>query len=301
MTDQPQTGGPEPQTHGTGCQTDGPEPQTEGPEPQTRRRMLRRTVLRRAALMATGAGLGAAAMGEAADVADRNLPIRGGAAGATVADRQRHPGTGQLLVTWAVETDRKLVALTFDDGPRPEWTTMVLDTLHRYGAAATFFTVGRRVRKYAHVLRGRMGRHEVANHTWDHRDLARVDADEAYADLVRAHDAIEEVTGQEPALLRPPYGHVGGGAVLAAAKLDYRVVLWSLQMLESRFPGDPAGHARHIVEHTEPGAILLAHDIGHRDRLVALQGLPDMIEGLRARGFEFVTVSELMRENGSRL
>jgi peptidoglycan/xylan/chitin deacetylase (PgdA/CDA1 family) len=255
----------------------------------------RRALLRRAALAATGAGVGAAAFAELADVTDRRLPIRGGAAGATVASRRRHPGAGQLLVTWAVETDRPLVALTFDDGPRPEWTTMVLDTLHRLGAPATFFTVGRRVRKYAPVLRGRMARHEVANHTWNHRDMARMDADEAYDDLLRAHDAIEEVTGQEPRLLRPPYGHLGGGAVLAAARLGYEVVLWSLQMLESEFPDDPVGHARHVVARTEPGAILLAHDIGDRDRLVALTGLPDLITGLRDRGFAFVTVSELMR------
>jgi peptidoglycan/xylan/chitin deacetylase (PgdA/CDA1 family) len=256
----------------------------------------RRTVLRRAALVATGAGVGAVAFAELANVTDRKLPIRGGAAGATVASRHRHPGSGQILVTWAVETDRKLVALTFDDGPRPEWTTMVLDTLERYGAPATFFAVGRRVRKYAPVLRGRMARHEMGSHTWNHDDMARMDADEAYADLHCAHDAIEEVTGQEPKLLRPPYGHLGGGTMLAAAKLDYQVALWSLQMLESDFPNDPAGHAAHIVGEVEPGSILLAHDIGAADRLVALRGLPDMIEGLRARGFEFVTVSELMRQ-----
>lgn len=259
-------------------------------------RETRRAILRRAALVAVGAGAGAAAFAEAADVTDRKLPIRGGAASATAGRRYQHPGNGRLLVTWAVETDRKLVALTFDDGPRPEWTNMVLDTLQRFGTPATFFMVGRRVRKYAEVLRGRMGRHEVANHTWDHGDLARADVDQAYDQLVRAHDAIEEVTGQEPALLRPPYGHVGGGAVLAAAKLEYRVVLWSVQMLESGFPGDPVGHARRIVELTEPGSILLAHDIGNSDRLVALRGLPDMIAGLRRRGFEFVTVSQLMAE-----
>jgi peptidoglycan/xylan/chitin deacetylase (PgdA/CDA1 family) len=83
--------------------------------------------------------------------------------------------------------------------------------------------------------------------------------------------------------------------MLAAAELGYEVVLWSLQMLESEFPGDPAGHARHIVERVAPGAILLAHDIGAGDRLVALNGLPDMITGLRRRGFDFVTVSELLR------
>jgi peptidoglycan/xylan/chitin deacetylase (PgdA/CDA1 family) len=265
----------------------------------TERASTRRTVLRRAGLAVAGAGVGAAGFAELADVADRRLPIRGGAAGATVASRQRHPGAGQVLVTWRVETDERLVALTFDDGPRPEWTTTVLDTLDAYGVPATFFMVGRRVRKYADVLRGRMDRHEAANHTWDHLDLARRDADQAHDDLLRADEAIGEVTGQRPRLLRPPYGHLGGGAMLAAAALGYEVVLWSLQMLESEFPDDPVGHARHVVERVGPGAILLAHDIGAADRLVAVRGLPEMITGLRGRGYEFVTVSDLMSRHAS--
>ncbi|HZN19686.1 MAG TPA: polysaccharide deacetylase family protein [Micromonosporaceae bacterium] len=254
----------------------------------------RRALLRRASLFAAGAGVGAAGFAELANVADRKLPLRPSPAGATDSRRGPHPGRGQLLVTWAVETDQKLAALTFDDGWRPEWTTLVLDTLQRYGVPATFFMVGRRVRKYPEVLRGRMGRHEIGNHTWDHLDLARRTPDEAYADLLRAHEAIVDVTGQTPRLARPPYGHMGGSAALAAARLDYQVVFWSLQMVESRYPNDPLGHARFVVEHTEPGGILLAHDIGAADRLVALRGLPEMITGLRARGFELVTVSQLM-------
>ncbi|HWH00491.1 MAG TPA: polysaccharide deacetylase family protein [Pilimelia sp.] len=254
----------------------------------------RRRLLRGAMLAAAGAGVGAAAFAELADAADRHLPIRGGAASATVADRRRHPGAAQLCVRWHVECDQKLVALTFDDGPRPQWTDVVLDILHRHGAPATLFTVGRRVRKYARVLAGRVGRHEVANHSWDHRDLARMDADEVYEDLRRTHDAIGEVTGQTARLVRPPYGHLGGSTLLAASRLGYEVVLWSGQMLESEYPDDPAGHAAYVVAQAEPGAILLAHDTGPPDRLVAIRGLPDMITGMRSRGFEFVTVSELL-------
>jgi peptidoglycan/xylan/chitin deacetylase (PgdA/CDA1 family) len=252
--------------------------------------------LRRGALVATGAGVGAVTFGELANVTDRKLPLRPGPAAATVPSGEHLTGAGQLLVTWAVQTDRKLVALTFDDGPRPEWTTMVLDTLETHEVPATFFMVGRRVRKYSDVLRGRMSGHEIGNHTWAHVDLTRRDPDQAFDDMYRAHEAIVEVTGQVPKLLRPPYGHLGGSTALAASRLDYRVVLWSLQMMESQFPGDPAGHARRIVERAEPGTILLAHDVGSPERLVALNGLPTMITGLRERGFAFVTVSQLMRQ-----
>jgi peptidoglycan/xylan/chitin deacetylase (PgdA/CDA1 family) len=125
--------------------------------------------------------------------------------------------------------------------------------------------------------------------------MARMDAECAVADLRRAHTAIAEATGQEPRLLRPPWGHVGGGTVLAAAELEYELVLWSMRMREAEFPDDPAGHAKAIVAEVRPGSIVLAHDVGDSNRLVALRGLPDMITQLRARGYEFVTVSELKR------
>jgi peptidoglycan/xylan/chitin deacetylase (PgdA/CDA1 family) len=245
-----------------------------------------------------GATLGVAGFAEVAQVAERKLPLLPGPASGTDG-YSAEPGRGQLRVTWTVESDERLIALTFDDGPRPEWTNMVLRTLERFETPATFFVVGRRVRKYATVLRGKVERHEIGNHTWNHLDLARRSQDEAYHDLKQAHSAIVEVTGKTPTLFRPPYGHFGGSAVLAADRFGYELVLWSLQMAESDFPGDPRGHARHIVSRVLPGTILLAHDINAagRDRRVALDGLPDMITALRGQGYEFVTVSELMRRS----
>jgi peptidoglycan/xylan/chitin deacetylase (PgdA/CDA1 family) len=108
-----------------------------------------------------------------------------------------------------------------------------------------------------------------------------------------------DATGRVPTLFRPPYGHFGGAAALAATRLDYHAVLWSVQMVESQFPNNPAGHARHIIQRVEPGTILLGHDVGAHDRLVAIRGLPDMIKGLRERGYQFMTVSRLMAETSN--
>jgi peptidoglycan/xylan/chitin deacetylase (PgdA/CDA1 family) len=83
---------------------------------------------------------------------------------------------------------------------------------------------------------------------------------------------------------------------LAAARFGYELVLWTTQMAEAEYVGDPAGHAQEMVRRVTPGAILLGHDIGTPERLVALEGLPDMIEGLRARGYGFVTVSQLIAD-----
>ncbi|WP_422745839.1 polysaccharide deacetylase family protein [Micromonospora sp. WMMD754] len=255
----------------------------------------RRTLLRRSALLLGGAALGSAATLESARVADRRLPLAGGPASATLGNRRQDVGSGGVQVVWGVRTDTPLVALTFDDGPRPQWTPMVLDTLAEHRVPATFFLVGERARRHAALVRGRMGGHEVGNHSWAHHDLARMDATKAHDDLSRSHDAITAATGAAPRLLRPPWGHLGGSVLHAAARLDYRLVLWTLQMVESEFPHDPDGHARRIVADIRPGTILLGHDVGDERRLVALRGLPDMITGLKARGYTFVTVSDLLR------
>ncbi|SCG79946.1 Peptidoglycan/xylan/chitin deacetylase, PgdA/CDA1 family [Micromonospora rifamycinica] len=246
------------------------------------------------ALLAGGVALGAAGMSQGTWLADRHLPLSTGPASATVGNRRQDVGSGGLQVVWHVPTTERLVALTFDDGPLPQWTPTVLDTLDRYAVPATFFLVGSRVHRHADLIRGRLARHEVGNHSWRHRDLARLAAAAVHDDLRRSHDAIAEVTGVPPRLARPPYGHLGGGVLHAAVRLDYRIVLWSLQMVEGEFPDDPAGHARRIVADVVPGTILLAHDAGPANRQVALRGLGEMITGLRSRGYTFVTVSQLL-------
>ncbi|TCB93414.1 polysaccharide deacetylase family protein [Micromonospora zingiberis] len=254
----------------------------------------RRDLLRGGVLVTFGAGLGVVGFAEAADVADRKLPIRGGAASAVVPGRPDLLGAGRLEVNWFVRTDRKLVALTFDDGPGPRWTPMVLDILHQHHVPATFFMVGERARRHAALVQGRLAGHEVGSHSWAHHDLARMSFEQAYQDLARTHRELVAVTGQEPRLLRPPYGHLAGSTTAAAARLGYQVVLWSQQMREGEFPDDPGGHARRIVADIQPGTILLAHDVGDHQRLVSLHGLPEIIDQLRAHGYEFVTVSQLL-------
>ncbi|MDG4783531.1 polysaccharide deacetylase family protein [Micromonospora sp. WMMD961] len=180
------------------------------------------------------------------------------------------------------------------DGPAPQWTPTVLDTLAQHQVPATFFLVGERIRRHADLIRDRLAGHEVGNHSWQHRDLAELDAAEAYDDLRRSHDAIAEVTGVPPRLFRPPYGHLAGAVLHVAARLDYRLVLSTLQKVEREFPHDPTGHARRIVADVRPGTIVLGHDVGALRRLVALHGPTDMINGLRARGYTFVTVSALL-------
>jgi peptidoglycan/xylan/chitin deacetylase (PgdA/CDA1 family) len=221
-----------------------------------------------------------------------HLPFDGGYAAA--ADHADYERRGSLNVNWYVQTDEPVVAFTFDDGPGPSWTSMVLDTLDEFGVAATFFMVGRNLAAHADLVKGRLDRHEVGNHSWSHPDLAMMDAPAVERQIARAHDTIHDLTGRDTTLLRPPYGHLGGSTLMAADKLGYNLVLWSHQMQESAYVNDPAGQADEIIKNVQPGEIVLAHDVGAQDRLVALRQLGAMFTGLRARGFRFVTVTELL-------
>lgn len=243
--------------------------------------------------MAGGATLGGAAVAALPEVfPSAHLPLSGGYAPA--ADKVQDEVNGDVDVTWYVETDEPVVAFTFDDGPGPQWTSMVLDILGEYAVPATFFMVGEHLAAHADVVRGRLDQHEVGNHSWSHPDLAELDAAAVERQITRTHDVIHQLTGREPNLFRPPYGHLGGSTLMAANKLGYNLVLWSLQMHEKNYVHNPTGQVSDIVTNAQPGQIVLAHDVGTQDRLLALRQLGAMFDGLRQRGLRFVTVSELL-------
>jgi peptidoglycan-N-acetylglucosamine deacetylase len=261
----------------------------------------RRSVMRHAISAAAGA-VAVTGTIKAAEALDANgpLPFYEGPAASIHADRRTPPKHSHVNIVWSVNTTKRLIALTFDDGPKPLWTPKVLETLRRQNVPATFFLIGRNVVEHGDILKNDLDRHEFANHTWEHKDLARQDLTEATDALVRTHEAIAKVIGRPPVLMRPPYGHFAGSSMLACAELGYTVVLWSRQMLESDFLDNPPGLVDYIVGSGSQGDIVLAHDTGPQDRLVAIDNLDPMIDGLRRRGFEFVTVSQLLSESADR-
>lgn len=252
----------------------------------TRRELVR--------LLAAG-GVGAAAAVAAPKVRswfgpDR-LPLDGGYA---PAGNELGWHSGAVRVLWHVTTDRRLIALTFDDGPEPDWTPRVLDALDELDAKATFFVVGERLVRNAALVKGRYARHEVGNHTWAHKDLAQRDEKGVRDQLRRCHDAVAEHVGRAPTLLRPPWGHLAGTTLTVAEEFGYDVVMWSQRMRENLFVDNPGGIVADAAEQARPGAIVLAHDTGPDDRLVCIANLKGIVTELRARGYELVTVSELL-------
>jgi len=205
------------------------------------------------------------------------------------------PSVPRASVVWSGRTDKRLVALTFDDGPMPNWTPRVLEALARHDVAATFFLKGVNVQRNGMIHRASVGIHELGIHTWDHPDVARLDYSQCRDQLDRTSAVIEQVYGIRPTLFRPPYGHFAGSTVLAAAEQGLTTVLWSAQMHEQHLKVKPAA----IVKDAQPGSIILAHDTGSTDRLATIDNLDAIITGLKTDGFAFATVSEICGLSGA--
>lgn len=268
--------------------------QAEKPDVHGGKMLTRRAMLRGTLLAAGGAATALAGSGQVKEWFGWDRPPLGGGY-ASAADDLGAVTHGGVHIHYFKPVTEKLVALTFDDGPLPDYTPQFLDVLDRAQAPATFFLVGRHLERHAGLLRGRLDRHEVANHSWSHDDLATLDLAGARRELERTHEAIKRHTGRDATLMRPPYGHLGGSTVLAADALGYDIALWSHQMRERKYAADPAAQARDLIDTVRPGSIVLAHDAGDKRRLVALKALPALIEGLRDQGYRFVTVSEMLQ------
>ena len=100
--------------------------------------------------------------------------------------------------------------------------------------------------------------------------------------------------GRETTIMRPPWGHMAGSTVLAASKLNYDIIVWNQEMHADTYANDTAGQVADVVERSQPGDIILAHDVGDPHRLAGLRGISDIVRGLRAKGLEPVTVSHLL-------
>ncbi len=181
------------------------------------------------------------------------------------------------------------VALTFDDGPDPRTTPRFLDLLSRRGVRATFFLLGS-MAAAAPGLAGEIASagHEIAVHGWDHRYLTLRGPKAAHEDIARARDTVADITGQEPAWFRPPYGVLSGGAVLAARRLRLRPLLWTCWGREWTAGATPGSVYATLAGGLAGGATVLLHDSDVSSppgsARAALGALPRLLDECDARG-----------------
>jgi len=189
-------------------------------------------------------------------------------------------------------TDRAVLALTFDDGPCPPHTSRILDVLAREKVQATFFCLGREVRRHPELVR-RMVRegHLVGTHTENHCNLLFSTPGRSRREILEGCRSLALVMGQEPGWFRPPYGMRPPWTLKQARNLGMTTALWSNCPRDWQRPGAEV-LARRVVDRARPGDVVLLHD-GGGDRSQTVRALEILIPELRRKGLGFVRLDAL--------
>ena len=199
--------------------------------------------------------------------------------------------TGERTYLTAVNVEEPVVAMTFDDGPSAVLTPRLLDILKQRNIKATFFVLGQLVQEHPEIVARAVAEgHEIANHSWDHKALNKLGEGGLQHELADTSAEITKATGKPVTLMRPPYGATNPRLNRAIEKeYGMKVILWSVDPLDWKRPGPQVVEQR-ILAGAKPGAIILSHDI-HPGTIDAM---PATLDALTAKGYKFVTVSELL-------
>ncbi|MGP4749946.1 polysaccharide deacetylase family protein [Agrobacterium pusense] len=194
-----------------------------------------------------------------------------------------------------VETERPVVALTFDDGPSVRFTPDVLAVLREREVKATFFLTGKETEENLPQARMIVSEgHQVGNHSYTHSNMMLMGSARIRDEIERTDAAIRTAGHKGEIMFRPPYGKKLLGLPWYLYRHDRKTIMWDVE--PESYPDiaeDAAALAKHVIEHTKNGSIIIMH-VMYRSREASRQALPLIIDGLRQRGFEFVTVSQLL-------
>lgn len=198
-------------------------------------------------------------------------------------------------IIWEVPTERKLISLTFDDGPNPNDTPKVLDVLKKYHAKATFFVIGEHVLRYPKLTKRIVKEgHELGNHTFSHPSFHNLSSERIHQEIEEGKKAIASVSGKNGRLFRPPGGAYNEKIVREANKEGYKVILWSWDQDTKDWSRPGVDKiARNVIENASNGDIILFHD-HTRGRSQTIEALQKILPKLKAKGYRFVTVSDLL-------
>jgi len=208
----------------------------------------------------------------------------------------KHPATDKGRPIQRVQAPG-VVALSFDDGPDPQWTPRILDILRRNHVPATFFVIGTEAQKYPALVRAEVAEgNVVGNHTYSHQNLSNLPGWRAETEIAGGAAVIEGIIGSKPVLFRPPYGagdRKGSdpGADAVASKLHDHIIEWNDDPNDWTRPGTDVITQR-VLDAATSRTVVLLHD-GGGNRSQTVDALPAIIAGFRQRGFLFTTVDGL--------
>jgi peptidoglycan-N-acetylglucosamine deacetylase len=207
------------------------------------------------------------------------------------------PAAASKPATWfSVNVDGPYIAMTFDDGPSAETTPRLLDILKQRNIKATFFEIGQNAERNPAIVKRILAEgHEIGNHSWTHPQLSKLPDERVTEEITKTQDAIKNASGSgyTPTLLRPPYGAITARQREWIEKqFGLSIIMWSVDPFDWKRPGASVIEQR-ILAGARPGAIILSHDI-HKQTVDAM---PATLDALAAKGFKFVTVSQLIAMN----
>jgi peptidoglycan-N-acetylglucosamine deacetylase len=204
------------------------------------------------------------------------------------------PSPPKPATYFQAHVDQPYIAMTFDDGPSAENTPRLLQMLKQRNIKATFFLIGQNAAANPAIVKQILADgNEVGNHTWTHPQLSKLSDDKVTAEITKTQEAIKTISGYTPTLLRPPYGAITTRQrQWISTQFGLNVILWSVDPFDWKRPGSSVITQR-ILSQVRPGAIILSHDI-HKQTVDAM---PATLDGLIAKGYKFVTVSQLIALN----
>ncbi len=195
------------------------------------------------------------------------------------------------LVSTLIDKDRKMVAITFDDGPHASNTEKILELLSKYNAHATFFMLGENANRYPDIVKKVYdGDNEIGVHTWSHKQLTKLSEQEIANEINTTADVIEKITGKRPRLVRPPYGSINNTVKSA---VDNPFILWDIDSLDWQ-SRNPDKIVPLVVNDVQDGDIILLHDI-HSTTVPAVERI---LEYLVNNDYQIITVSQMLEAKG---
>lgn len=193
-----------------------------------------------------------------------------------------------------IDFNAPMVALTFDDGPNPEYTNRILQILEENYSHATFFVVGTNAEKYPEILRNiTSSGNEIGNHTHSHANLTDIDSEDVEEEIDRVNRAVKKATGEIATVIRPPYGAYTDQIL---NQLQQPVILWDLDT-EDWNSRNAQVIVDNVIANIEDGDIILMHDIYDS----TAEAVEILVPRLKEMGYQVVSVSEMAEYRGKEL
>ena len=221
-----------------------------------------------------------------------------------------HHFQGKIIRKVNIKSRKKVIALTFDDGPSPNTTSQILSILKEKNIKATFFMIGQNLKNFPQIGQQVVADgHAIGNHTWHHwnRQMNEFTAAHEIEDTAAL---LYKITGVRTSLFRPPNGFLSNGLADYARKQEDAIILWSIDSGDWRKRGvSVESLVNQVLQKAKPGAIVLMHDgsgisaVGHPSSLHSLtvEALPKIIDELKKQGYDFVSVPELLQMQETQL